>query len=149
MMSRNTDKNEPPARQLSIDELGVLAGLPRRTVRYYIQRGLVDRPVGETRGAYYTERHLEQLLTVRRWTEAGLSLERIAALREGEEGALPPAPPRRPGSVEVKSHTLVAEGIELVVDPERAGLSPEAARALFEQVRAAYESIVKEHTDDE
>ena len=64
-------------RSLSLDQLCILAELPRRTVRYYIQIGLVDRPIGETRAAYYTDSHLQQLLTIRKWTDAGLSLERI------------------------------------------------------------------------
>ena len=35
----------------TLDELGSLVELPRRTVRYYIQIGLVDRPDGVGRGA--------------------------------------------------------------------------------------------------
>ena len=63
-------------------DLCVLADLSVRTVRYYIQLGLVDRPIGETRGAYYTDRHLQQLLTIKKWTDAGLSLERVRELLE-------------------------------------------------------------------
>ena len=37
-------------------ELVVLADLPPRTVRYYVQIGLVDRPEGETRAARYGAR---------------------------------------------------------------------------------------------
>ena len=61
----------------SLQELAALVELPERTVRYYIQLGLVDRPEGETRAARYGERHLEQLLEIRKWQRAGLSLERI------------------------------------------------------------------------
>jgi DNA-binding transcriptional MerR regulator len=83
-----------------------------RTVRYYIQIGLVDRPVGETRAAYYTSHHLEQLLQIRKWTQAGVSLERIHELLAGEA---PPVPPRArgAGSVEVWSHLVVADGLEI------------------------------------
>ena len=49
----------------SLQELATLVELPERTVRYYIQLGLVDRPEGETRAARYGERHLEQLLEIR------------------------------------------------------------------------------------
>ena len=62
-----------------------------RTVRYYIAQGLLDRPEGEKRGAHYLRRHLEQLLLVRRWTDAGLSLERVRELIAGA----PEDPPRR------------------------------------------------------
>src|SRR3954469_25585726 len=87
---------------LSLDELASLTGVTPRTVRFYIQQGLVSRPEGAKRGAHYLRRHVEQLLMIRRWTDAGLSLERI---RELVSGAPEDPPPRaaRPGSVEVWS----------------------------------------------
>ena len=39
----------------TLDEIAALAELPRRTVRYYIQSGLVDRPQGIGKGASYTQ----------------------------------------------------------------------------------------------
>jgi DNA-binding transcriptional MerR regulator len=134
-------------RSLSLDQLCILAELPRRTVRYYIQIGLVDRPIGETRAAYYTDSHLQQLLTIRKWTDAGLSLERIRELLEGADPAVPPPRPRKAGSVEVMSHLIVADGVELVIEPGRAGLKPEEVRNLFKQVLAAYADIIKEQQE--
>lgn len=136
----------------SLDDLAARAELPARTVRYYIQLGLVDRPVGTGKGASYTPRHLEQLLHIRRWQLAGLSLERIGELlRRGELGAgqlaasvddrpIPPTP-RRPGTVEVWSHLVVAEGVEVVLEPGKAGLSPEQVRAFFRAVTSAYAAV--------
>ena len=57
--------------QFTADELATLANVPRRTLRYYIQLGLVDRPVGETRAAYYTRQHLRRLLEIREYTDQG------------------------------------------------------------------------------
>ncbi len=133
---------ETPARTYSLDELCTLVELPKRTVRYYIQLGLVDRPVGETRAAHYTSHHLEQLLPIRKWTQAGVSLERI---RELLDGAPPPVPPRprASGTVEVWSHLVVADGIEITLEPGRAGLTPEQARAFFKGVLALYQNITK------
>ena len=131
----------------SLDEIAALAELPRRTVRYYIQEGLVDRPEGVGKGAYYTQRHLEQLLLVRKWQLAGLSLERIGeVLKQQGAGPLPPTP-RRPGTVEVWSHLVVADGVELTVEPSRAGLSPEQVRAFFRMVTEAYEQLHEEGTE--
>ena len=131
-------------RRFSLDEIAVLAELPRRTVRYYIQEDLVDRPEGIGKGAYYTRRHLEQLLLVRKWQLAGLSLERIGeVLKQQGAGPLPPTS-RRPGTVEVWSHLVVAEGVELTVEPSRAGLSPEQVRAFFRTVTKAYEQLHEE-----
>jgi DNA-binding transcriptional MerR regulator len=127
----------------SMDELAALAELPRRTVRYYIQTGLLDRPVGYGKGARYTSQHVEQLLLIRKWQHAGLSLERVAEiLKAGEDGSLPPAP-RRAGSVEVWSHMIVADGVEVVLEPGRAGLSPEQVRAFFRAVFSEFERVTK------
>jgi DNA-binding transcriptional MerR regulator len=121
----------------SIDELSALAAVTPRTVRYYIAQGLLDRPEGEKRGAHYLRRHLEQLLLVRRWTDAGLSLERVRELIAGA----PEDPPRRaapPGSVEVWSRVTVADGLELHLEPGRAGLSPEQVRAFVRGLTVLY-----------
>lgn len=108
----------------TLDQLCTLAGCPKRTVRYYVQLGLVDRPEGETRAARYGRRHLEQLLRIRQLSESGVSLERIG---EVMRGATPPVPPktRAPGSVQLRSHVWVAPGVELQIDPEEAGVPAE------------------------
>ena len=127
---------------LSLDDLAHAVGLPKRTVRYYIQIGLVDRPDGETRAARYGARHLEQLATIRKWTAAGVSLERIRDLLSGEPATVPPLP-RAAGTVEMWSHVVLADGLELTMEPGRAELSPEQARELIAGVTALYESIRK------
>lgn len=123
--------------KLSIDQLATLTGLTARTVRYYIQQGLVSRPEGAKRGAYYERRHVEQLLLIRRWTDAGLSLDRVRELTSGA----PEDPPRRPvppGSVEVWSRVTLADGLEMHLEPGRAGLTPEQVRAFIRGVAALY-----------
>ena len=124
----------------SLDDLCTLTDLPKRTVRYYMQMGLVDRPIGETRAAHYLSQHLEQLLKVKQLTDAGISLERIAEIQNGEE--LPvPAKPRKPGDIQVKSHIYVAPGIELQISPEEADMSPEQIRALVKAVMKTIQDI--------
>ena len=132
----------------SIDELAALVELPRRTVRYYVQQGLVDRPIGEKRAAYYTTRHLEQLLAIRKWQQAGLSLDRIREiLLEPESGSIPPPRPRGAGTVEVWSHLVVSDGLEITLEPGRAGMSPEQVRAFFRGVMALHEQILEQDKD--
>ena len=134
-----TAMDEPKA--FTLDDISALAELPRRTVRYYIQSGLIDRPLGVGKGVYYTQSHVEQLLLVRKWQLAGLSLERIGELlKQQAAGPLPPTP-RRAGTVEVWSHLVVSDGVELNLEPSRAGLSPEQIRAFFRAVTQAYEQI--------
>lgn len=141
-MSETTDpsKVSPAGAQFGIDELATLAGVTPRTVRYYIAQGLLDRPEGEKRGAHYLQRHLEQLLLVRRWTDAGLSLDRIRELRAGAP-ADPPPRQVRPGSVEVWSRVTLADGLELQIEPSRAGLSPAQLRRFVRELTTVYRSV--------
>ena len=134
--------NDTSTPSYSIDELAALVELPRRTVRYYIQQGLVDRPIGEKRSAYYTTIHLEQLLTIRKWQQSGLSLDRIREILAGpHDGFLPPPRARGAGTVEVWSHLVVSDGLEITLEPSRAGLSSEQAREFFRSVTTLYEQI--------
>ena len=117
----------------SLDELCKLTAFPKRTVRYYIQLGLVSRPEGDGRAARYTNTHLSQLLRIKELSVAGVSLERI---REVLAGGEPPVPPRKrkPGAVEVRSHIYIAPGVEIQIAPEDAGLTPEQVRAFVRQI---------------
>ena len=127
----------------SLDELCTMTDLPKRTVRYYVQIGLVDKPSGETRAAVYCATHLEQLLLIKKWSSAGISLDRIRLLLQGEPPPIPEQP-RNPGSIEVRSHLLVDNGIELSVDAARTNLSPEKLRSFFKAVMTAYQQITTE-----
>lgn len=133
-MRQNTPSTEP---SYALTDLCVLADLPMRTVRYYVQIGLVDRPEGETRAARYSEQHLEQLLLIKKWTLAGVSLERVRELLQGDQAPIPPRP-RSAGSVEVCSHLMVDDGIEVVIQPGRAGLSPEQVREFVSGVMKVF-----------
>lgn len=123
-----------------LSELCALVDLPVRTVRYYVQQGLVDRPEGETRAARYGERQLEQLQLIKKWTSAGLSLDRVRELLQGEEPGAPERAKRR-GSLEVVSRLTVDDGVELVIEPSRAGLTPEQVRAFSREVMRLYDEV--------
>lgn len=132
----------------SLDELASLVDLPRRTIRFYIQTGLLPRPEGTGKGAYYTQTHLEHLLGIRKWQAAGLSLERIRELLHTPDASGLVPQPRKPGSVEVWSHLVVSDGVEVTLEPRRAGLTPEQVRALFAAVRAAYVEITRKDPEE-
>lgn len=129
----------------SLDQLCTLTALPKRTVRYYIQIGLMPRPVGENRGAKYFNTHLDTLLRIKQLSEAGVSLERIGEVLAG--GALDlPTRQREAGSIEVRTSIFIAPGVELVLSPEQSGASPEQVRALARSVLKAWNQIQKEPT---
>lgn len=93
---------------LSLAELAEKAGLPARTIRYYISLNLLEGPVQGGRGARYTAAHLERLNEIGKLQRRGLSLSEIAA--QGKKGARLPEPvsawryPVAPGVVvEVRS----------------------------------------------
>ena len=132
--------------KLSLQQLGERADVPGRTVRFYIQKGLLPGPEGEKRGAYYTESHLAELLRIRQWQEAGLALDAIAGLLQARSE--PPVEPARPGAIEVRSHLIVADGLELVVAPERARLTQAQLRSLFRSVQDAYQALRDPHSPE-
>ena len=131
------------AKRYTLTELSELVDLPRRTVRYYIQMGLLAPPGGAGRGARYRQEHIESLLEIRKWQDAGLSLERIRELLVNGADGKPVPPPRlrQSGSVEVWSHLYIDEGIELTLEPARAGLTPEQARELTTGIMQLYQRI--------
>ena len=131
---------DPAVGSFSVNELSLLAELPLRTVRYYITQGLVDRPHGEKRGAWYDRHHLEQLLQIRKWSAAGLSLDRIRELLHGEPVAIPERP-KQVGAIQVRSHIWLGPGLELQVSAEDAGLSPEQLRQLITAVTQVLAAI--------
>jgi DNA-binding transcriptional MerR regulator len=73
-------------RRYSIDELADLGGVSRRTVRFYVQEGLLPAPLGVGRGSHYDRTHLERLLEVKAEQEAGRSLDDIRTRRRPSSG---------------------------------------------------------------
>lgn len=139
-----TSEQDPASPRYTLADLCVLADLPVRTARYYVQVGLVDRPDGETRAARYGAKHLEQLLLIKKWTAAGVSLDRIRELLQGEQAPVPPRHSKTIGSVEVCSHLVVADGVEVVIEPGRACLTPEQVRHFIKGVMAVFAQVTGE-----
>lgn len=79
----------------AIGDLATLGGVSRRTVRYYVQEGLIPAPLGLGRGNHYTAEHLEQLLRVKAMQESGRTLDDIrralGQIPSGRPTAQPPA----------------------------------------------------------
>ena len=65
------------AERYAIGDLARLGGVSRRTVRYYVQEGLIPPPLGVGRGNHYGAEHLERILQVKALQEAGRTLEEI------------------------------------------------------------------------
>ena len=97
--------------QYAVGELAALGGVERRTVRYYVQEGLLQPPHGVGRGNHYGPEHLERLLKVKALQEGGRSLDEIRRILNKKKGESleADAPPER----SVWRRITLAPGVEL------------------------------------
>lgn len=122
----------------TIQELADLGGVTRRTVRYYVQRGLIPPPLGVGRGAHYDAGHLAALQRVRGLQEAGVPLD---AIRAGSRTpSMPARPPQAlaPRPAPLATHwtrVVLADGVELSV--QRGSPAAERLPALLDALRLA------------
>lgn len=70
--------------ELTFAELAAKAGLPGRTIRFYIAKGLLPGPVKAGRGARYGKDHLETLRSIKGSQARGLTLSEIARTVAGK-----------------------------------------------------------------
>ena len=155
---------------LKLDELAEQAGTSPRTVRYYVQRGLLPGPTFRGKDTVYSRDHLVRLRAIKRLQErfmpldgiqaelARLSQDELEKLAGGKHVALlgppipiaPPQPPHPPhpqpaasGAVDVATRWTRRElvpGLELSV---LEGASDDT-RALAEEIRVLALSMVRQ-----
>lgn len=71
-------------KRYSIGEVAEITGVSRRTIRFYVQQGLLEPPCGAGRGHFYTDDHIRRLGEILKLQEAGLALREISSrLSEG------------------------------------------------------------------
>lgn len=66
-----------------VSELAEKAGVTKRTIHYYISRGLIPPPEGMGVGSTYREEHLVRILLVKKLQEQYLPLDRIRQIMSG------------------------------------------------------------------
>ena len=95
-----------------------MGGVSRRTVRYYVQEGLLPAPLGVGRGRHYGPDHLDRLLKVKALQEEGRSLDEIRrALSSSSARAMSRAVVEEPELLRTSWRRLaVAPGVELHVE---------------------------------
>ncbi len=132
--------------EYTIGDLAVLGGVSRRTVRYYVQEGLIPPPAGLGRGAHYGKAHLDALLRVKSMQERGLLLEEIRlAISPGKTHAAAEAP--QPFSRSRWSRVEILPGLEIHVDTRYQIPPPAKLLELHEWCRIHFRSK-KENADD-
>lgn len=75
----------------TLAELSDESGIPARTIRFYIARGLLEGPVKAGRGAVYTAEHLARLQKIKALQGEGRMLAEIAHDLEGGPPTRQPA----------------------------------------------------------
>src|SRR5215470_4651790 len=111
-----------------LEELARAADVSPRTVRYYVQRGLLPAPTFRGKDTAYTEAHLRRLQAIRKLQDQHLPLDAILAeleRRSADEIVKdgPPAPIRggrvtpvpRPPSGSTWRRVEITDGVELHV----------------------------------
>ena len=132
----------------SISQLSTLVDMTARNIRFYIQQGIVDKPHGQNKGAYYTDEHLKQLQTVKKYKDAGVSLERIAQIIQEDEAVQEIDYKVKPGKIEVVSRIHLMDGVELTINPEKSGFTQQDIRSLSKTILKTIETINKEKKND-
>lgn len=144
-----------------LEDLAREAGVAARTVRYYVQRGLLPAPEFRGRDTTYDDGHLARLRAIKRLQEAHLPLDEIQARLEGASRAeleklaggsvtiavaIDPdgthpyrSPPRRhePAPVEETWRRVeLVPGVELFVRTDAGAEARRVAREIESQYRA-------------
>jgi hypothetical protein len=124
----------PDEPRFSIQDLADLADVSRRTVRYYVQEGLLPAPLGVGRGRHYGRAHLDRLLQVKALQASGRTLGDIRGGGDPSQHAgasrLASAPQRS-----IWRRLELAPGVELHVSSETTMASPMRLRELAEWCR--------------
>ena len=136
------------AETYKLDELAEQAGVSPRTVRYYVQRGLLPGPTFRGKDSSYGREHLVRLRAVKRLQDQFLpldviqeelakrTLEQIERLASGKEQlstvpvATPPAPKTEPARGTSWQRYELAPGLELNLAAD----APESVRRLAEKL---------------
>lgn len=102
----------------AIGDLATLAGVSRRTVRYYVQEGLIPQPLGVGRGNHYGPEHLDQILRVKALQDAGKTLDEIRrapAAGGSKRSKLPPSAEQASVERSIWRRLTLAPGVELQI----------------------------------
>ncbi|MCX5809834.1 MAG: MerR family transcriptional regulator [Proteobacteria bacterium] len=132
-------------KKYTIDNLVELTGYSRRTIRYYVQEGLIEPPAGRGRGGFYFDSHLNKLLQIKSLQEKGMGLNAIMGYLQGTKEDEEPRPEDKHYQREVWVKYEIVPGIEVTI---RRDIEEKEGKKVFELVRVA-KSIMKEGKGDE
>lgn len=121
----------PKLLTFDLAQLSDQAGVSQRTVRYYIQQGLLPSPESRGPGAHYGIEHLERLTLIRKLQREHLPLgeirKRLDALSPEEIRDLLAREPERPkGNAKEYIRGVLSEGSAMLFSDPATGKAPPA-----------------------
>ena len=128
------------AKEMRIGELAERADVSRRTVRYYISRGLLQGPLRAGRDAVYGAEHLERLAEIKDLQREGLTLQEI-----GHRLSRPVAQETLPGPTSWWQYPVADDVVVWV----KAGASPWRARRIQRALADMARQITEEEVEHE
>ena len=127
------------SKQYNIDELSELTGYSRRTIRYYVQEGIIEPPAGRGRGGFYNDSHLNKLLYIKSLQGQGLNLAAITKLLHSD----------KINNIEYSRDVWIRHeiipGLEISVSRD---LEEKESKKIFEIIKVA-KALLKEKTTNE
>ena len=129
----------------TIGELEELAGVPRRTIYFYVQQGILPPPRGAGLAARYDEVHLARLRAIPQLRAQGRRLDEIRAFFEAHplvatssESRSVPEPIVPPPAPEPVRRYRLAEGVELLVGADMDHEHADRVRRLLQAAREIF-----------
>ncbi len=126
--------------ELGMKDLAEASGVPVRTIRFYIGRGLVAAPVSVGRTARYTQAHVRRLEQIQRLKSKGLTLAEIGRKLEGKKGAV-----KVPPSTSWWSHQVHKDVVVMV----RSDIHPWRQKRIHRAIADMAEQLLDEGDNDD
>lgn len=127
----------------SVHELAAESGVPPRTIRHYIQSALLAPALGATRGAYYTNDHLNRLIAIRFFLSQGYSIKRVRQLIEAGRLSLKEnAAVMQDTSYTLRAHIRLDDSAVLVVEDGGPWRTEESKAVLAKAVHEVYRRVL-------
>jgi DNA-binding transcriptional MerR regulator len=123
----------------TIEQLSEKTGYSIRTIRYYIQEGLLEPPAGRGRGGYYYDSHLRRLLEIKAMQDRGMKLVGIQEMLKRGEAPTPVM------EREIWVKCPVVPGFELHITKD---VEERERRKIDEIIRIAKSILEEDQNDD-
>jgi DNA-binding transcriptional MerR regulator len=125
-----------PEPTYSLEQLATISGTPIQTLRHWIHRNLIGKPIGKARATRYLQSHLLRVQAIARLRQsrvslhdirgqiAGLSDEQLKAIaqsgaRTGSADGVPAPPPEPTYPSKTWEIVNLMDGLFLTVDPNK------------------------------